>query len=50
MDSFMKEMEKCKYCHMGKHIFHANKRLKKSWMRPYFNSTTDGIIKIKYLS
>ena len=26
MDSFMKEMEKCKYCHMGKHIFHANKR------------------------
>ena len=50
MDSFMKEMEKCKYCHIGKHIFHANKRSKKSWMRPYFNSTTDGIIKIKYLS
>lgn len=49
MDSFMKEMEKCKYCYIGKYIFYVNKRLKKLWMRFYFNLIIDGIIKIKYL-
>lgn len=49
IDSFMKDMDKCKSCHEGKHISQANKMQLRLYLNfKIFKEITDSIIETTY--